>query len=252
MRYDDQSSSDPSDSSSSDEGDSSGDSPSESEDNSDSESSSSLSSSGTDHGCKKRGKRTTTKRKRSKKRSKRIKKLLIKPTPPAKYGGAPALQAFLQFMTHCALYVKYGLVQKERQVLVVLEFLTARAWTFYLREVSRAPEDWTLEQFFKELFNDCFPINYRNKQRHKLQNLRQGKTTVRDYVGELQELFTIVGSTNSKEKVVKLFNGFCLSIQRELYRMGLNPETSKWKKVVSKAEFVEMAESVDLEFEDQG
>ncbi|KAG5716195.1 hypothetical protein E4T56_gene10763 [Termitomyces sp. T112] len=28
--------------------------------------------------------------------------------------------------------------------------------------------------------------------------------------------------------------------------MGLNPETSHWKKVVSKAEFIEMAESVDL------
>ncbi|KAG5349432.1 hypothetical protein C0989_003950 [Termitomyces sp. Mn162] len=65
---------------------------------------------------------------------------------------------------------------------------------------------------------------------------------VHDYVGELQELFTIVGSTNSKEKVVKLFNGFRTSIQRELYCMGLNPETSRWKKVVSKAEFVEMAE----------
>ncbi|KAG5349855.1 hypothetical protein C0989_001595 [Termitomyces sp. Mn162] len=110
--------------------------------------------------------------------NKKIPRSLIKPTLPAKYSGVPDLQAFLQFMTHCTSYVKYGLVQREQQVLVVSEFLTGRAWTFYSREASRAPEEWTLEQFFKELFNDCFPINYCNKQRNKLQHLRQGKMTV--------------------------------------------------------------------------
>ncbi|KAH0586395.1 hypothetical protein H2248_007632 [Termitomyces sp. 'cryptogamus'] len=207
-------------------------------------------SSDSDKPRKKRKEKASRKSKPKMKRDKKVPKSLIKPTPPAKYGGAPDLQAFLQFMTHCTSYVKYGLVQKERQVLVVSEFLTSRAVTFYSQEVSRAPEEWSLERFFKELFNDCFPINYRNKQRNKLQHLRQGKLTVRDYVGELQELFTIVGSTNRKEKVVKLFNGFRTSIQRELYRSGMNPETSKWKKVVAKAEFIEMAESIDLEFGD--
>lgn len=37
---------------------------------------------------------------------------------------------------------------------------------------------------------------------------------MQDYI---DELFTIVGLTNKKEKVVKLFNGFWPSIQRELY-----------------------------------
>ncbi|KAG5333235.1 hypothetical protein C0989_006013 [Termitomyces sp. Mn162] len=229
--------------------DSSDDPSSESDDNTsrssggdDSSGESSTSSSDEDGSNRKVKFREKVSRGKGKKSKKRVPRSLIKPTPPSNYSGAPDLQAFLQFMTHCTLYVKYGLVQKERQVLVVSEFLTGRAWTFYSREVSRAPEDWSMERFFKEIFNDCFPINYRNKQRYKLQHLRQGKMTVRDYVGKLQELFTIVGSTNSKEKVVKLFNGFRTSIQRELYRMGLNPETSRWKKVVSKAEFVEMAE----------
>ncbi|KAG6899095.1 hypothetical protein C0995_007104 [Termitomyces sp. Mi166 len=133
-----------------------------------------------------RPKKKSSEHQASRRKQRKIPKLLIKPTPPAKYGGAPNLQAFLQFMTHCTSYVKYGLVQKECQ----------------------------------------------------------------DYIGELQELFTIVGSTHRKEKVVKLFNGFRPSIQQELYCLGLNPKTSKWKKVVSKAEFIEMAEIMDLEFGD--
>lgn len=50
---------------------------------------------------------------------------LIKPTPLAKYGEFPDLQAFLQFMTHAMSYIKYGLVQKEHQVLMISEFLTS-------------------------------------------------------------------------------------------------------------------------------
>ncbi|KAG6887594.1 hypothetical protein C0995_014128, partial [Termitomyces sp. Mi166 len=157
-----------------------------------SESVDSLSSSSDEDRHKQGGsrKRKSPKRKSSNRKHSKIPKSLIKPTPPAKYDRTPDLQAFLQFMTHCASYVKYGLVQKERHVLVVSEFLTARAWTFYSREVLHAPEEWPLERFFRELFNECFPINYRNKQRNKLHNLWQGKMTVRDYVGELQELFT--------------------------------------------------------------
>ncbi|KAG6825453.1 hypothetical protein H0H93_000685, partial [Arthromyces matolae] len=32
--------------------------------------------------------------------------------------------------------------------------------------------------------------------------------------------------------------------------MGLNPETSKWKKIITKAEFIEMAELVDLDIDE--
>ncbi|KAG6906327.1 hypothetical protein DXG01_014484, partial [Tephrocybe rancida] len=217
----------------------------------DSDSSSSLFSSSNSDGRGKRRKGRRSKKKSSHKSRKRhnnkYKKSLIKPTPPTKYNGAAELQTFLQFMSHCTSYVKYGLVQKEQQVLVISEFLTGRVWTFYSREVSRAPEKWSLDHFFTGLFNDCFPINYRNKQCRKLNNLHQGKCTVKDYVAELLELFTIVGSTNKKERVVKLFNGFRAHIQKELYHLGLNPEMSTWNKVVRKAEFIEMAEMVDID-----
>ncbi|KAG6886823.1 hypothetical protein C0992_002131 [Termitomyces sp. T32_za158] len=171
--------------------------------------------------------------KKSPKRKTKINKSIIRPTPPRKVqrGSRPAGLP--------AIWVSGEGTPGTGGV---------GAWTFYSREASRAPEKWALEKFFKGLFNECFPINYCNKQRNKLQHLRQGKSTVRDYVGELQELFTIVGSTNRKEKVVKLFNGFRPSIQKELYRAGLNPETSEWKRVVRKAEFIEMAESIDLDF----
>ena len=45
---------------------------------------------------------------------------------------------------------------------------------------------------------------------------------------------------------MKLFNNFCPSIQKGLYIAKLHPETSRWKRVVSEAEYIEMAENIDL------
>ncbi|KNZ81685.1 hypothetical protein J132_10965 [Termitomyces sp. J132] len=122
----------------------------------------------------KRGKKSKkTRRSRSRGRDKR-QKTLIKPTPPEKYGGQAEYRAFQKFLTHGTAYVKYGYVEKQRQVMVLSEFLTGRAYTFYTRRVSLAPHRWTLKEFFTELFNYCFPIDYRNQQRVRLDKFEQG------------------------------------------------------------------------------
>ncbi|KNZ71265.1 hypothetical protein J132_00094 [Termitomyces sp. J132] len=131
--------------------------------------------------------------------------------------------------------------------MVLSEFLTGRAYAFYTRRVSLAPHKWTLKEFFTELFNYCFPIDYRNQQRVRLDKFEQGGRPVKDYVADLDELFTIVGSGSRRARVVKLFNGFRPSIRKSLLRAHLNPEQSSWNALVQEAEYQEMAENVDVE-----
>ncbi|KAF8054195.1 hypothetical protein FPV67DRAFT_1388792, partial [Lyophyllum atratum] len=71
----------------------------------------------------------------------------------------------------------------------------------------------------------------------------QNHRTVKNYVSELSELFTIIGSTSKKDKVIKLFNGLRSSIRTQLYRARIEPETARWKQVIRAAEFHEMAEN---------
>ncbi|KAG6806825.1 hypothetical protein H0H92_009929, partial [Tricholoma furcatifolium] len=264
MRHDDgsssSSSSDSSDSYSSDSdweegGGGSSDGSDSSDSSSDSESSAESNSSSSDagHGRRRRhGGRGDNRRRRARgssrrrSRSRRSRKSLIKPTPPTTYNGAADIQKFMQFLTHGTAYVKYGCVERRRHVMVLSQHLEGKAWSFYAREVSRDPESWTMDNFFKELFNECFPVDFRNKQRTKLKNFTQDRHTVKEYVAGLRELFTVVGSTTTRDRIVKLFNGFRPSIQRDLYRKGLNPETSSWKKIVQKAEHAELAELVDV------
>ncbi|KAG6863852.1 hypothetical protein C0993_010142, partial [Termitomyces sp. T159_Od127] len=177
--------------------------------------------------------------KRSKRKQKHRKRTLIKPTPPDKYGGQADLHAFHKFLTHGTAYVKYGYVEHRRQVMVLSKFLTGRAYTFYTQQVSINPERWTLQKFFTELFNYCFPIDFRNQQRTKLSNFSQGNRSVREYMADLDELFMIVGADSKQSRVVKLFNGFHAPIQKVLLREHLNPELTTWKTMVREAEYQE-------------
>ncbi|KAG6846632.1 hypothetical protein H0H93_012727, partial [Arthromyces matolae] len=227
---------------------SSDESESESEDSS--SDSSSESSGSDDERSRKRSRknrhRGSKKRRRSKDRKRkhhRVPTSSIKPIPPEKYGGAADLPKYMQFVQQCNNYLIDGRVEPRRHITVVANFLTGKAWTFYTREVSRKPGDWTLEEFFKGLFNACFPVDFRNKQRDKLKEFKQGSLTVREYISELEDLVVMVGDLSKRTQTIALFNGFKSSIRRGLYKANIDPETVSWKKIVAKAEFLERADS---------
>jgi len=145
------------------------------------------------------------------------------------------------------LYLKQGHVPSNEWIDILSHYLGGRAYNFYTREVSMRTKKWNLVTFFKGLFNYCFPIDFRNKQCRRLDNFVQGNKSIQDYVSELTELFTIVGTPGKCEQVTKLWYGFRKSIQKALYTAKLNPETLRWKEIVHEAEYHEMAERVDLD-----
>lgn len=190
--------------------------------------------------------RTRRSKRKHSKHSHRARRAIIKPTPPEKYDGRVDIRAFHRFLMHGTAYVKYGYVEKRRQVMVLSEFLTGKAYIFYTRSVSLEPERWSLRKFFVELFNYCFPIDFRNQQRDKLNSFTQGQKSVREYVADLDELFTIIGSDGIRARAVKLFNGFRPALRKALLREHMNPKYTSWADMVREAEYQEMAENVDI------
>ncbi|KAG6906046.1 hypothetical protein DXG01_016135 [Tephrocybe rancida] len=197
--------------------------------------------------CLKKRKRLKRSSRKSKRRIHKYNKLLFQSTPPATYDGAPDVQAYTRFLSHCTSYVKYSRVEKDRQVFVISQFLTGRAWFFYSCTVQSPLEGWSLEKFFNELYISCFPADIRNRQQKNLENYHQGTRTVRDYVAKLEYLFATAGATTQKERVIKLFQGLHATIQKQLRRAGLRPETSKWNAIVAHAKFIEMAQRIGIE-----
>ncbi|KIN94698.1 hypothetical protein M404DRAFT_70769, partial [Pisolithus tinctorius Marx 270] len=91
-----------------------------------------------------------------------------------------------------------------------------KAHEFYVQEVSGDPYRWRLSDFFTELFNYCFPIDFRMCQREKLQSCYQNSKTVKNYLYELNEIWNMIGETNERTKVHKFWSGLCRELQRDL------------------------------------
>jgi len=164
---------------------------------------------------------------------------------PNEYDGAPDARAYHRFMKESSAYIEDSGISRKRQCFALSYYLTDKAYDFYQQKVSMTEEKWTLEEFYTELFNFCFPINYRTQMRKKLDHLFQKEKTVNQYAFELEEMYNMIGGYSKRDKVIKLWNGLRRSIQAALYNDKLNPEISSWRKVLAAAEIIEIAEKIN-------
>lgn len=120
-------------------------------------------------GNNRKNKRRKSRKKKGKSKKKKSKKSTLKPVVPKEYDGTPDSRLFNRFVTEGTTYVLDGRVEPDRQVLRLSYYLKGIAYDFYMQRVSLNFDQWTLPQFFEELFNYCFPVNFRLEQRNKLQ-----------------------------------------------------------------------------------
>jgi hypothetical protein len=183
-------------------------------------------------------------RSKGKKKSKRPRKSGLKPIVPKEYDGSADARVYNRFVTEGTTYVYDGRVPRNRRVFVLSYYLDGVAYDFYTQKVSMNFANWTLQEFFEELYNYCFPVNYRMEQRLTLKRCFQNDKKVSAYVHELEELYNMIGAVDEREKVIKLWYGLQTSIQQGLWRDRLNPETSTWEEVVDHASILEIAHSI--------
>ena len=171
-------------------------------------------------------------------------KPLIKPIAPKDYDGQADPRAYHRFVRESEAYLRDGRVKGRRQVFLLSYYLTGKAYDFYTQRVSSNEDEWTLRQFYDELFNFCFPIDYRMQLRKNLARCHQNDKSVSEYTHELHELFNMIGDIPERDRVLKFWNSARSTIQKGLWRDNLNPETSPWDLVVAQAEVIEISENV--------
>ena len=184
------------------------------------------------------------KRRRSSSRSSGSSRPTIKPIPPLEYDGKSDARSYHRFVRESEAYLRDGKVRGRRKVFLLSYYLTDKAYDFYTQKVANDEENWPLRKFYDELFNYCFPVDFRMQMRRALACCHQNELSVTEYTHELQELFNMIGDVPDRDKVLKFWNGSRTVIQKGLWRDNLNPEISTWDQVVSQAEVIEIAENV--------
>ena len=180
-------------------------------------------------------------RHRSARSSRRQDRGRAKAIPPKPYNGEPDYCAYTRFLKEGRAYLEDARIKKKRHIFRLSYYLHSTAYDFYLQCVEMNEEDWTLDDFFTELFNYCFPSDYQMKLRERLERTYQNDKTVIHYAHEIQELFNIIGNVHQGDKVLKLWRGLRMEIQQDLWHDKLNPDYNTWDEVLTQAERIEMS-----------
>ena len=221
-----------------------GETPSSSEPSSSEEYSESDDSSSEERPRRRRDNRHGRNGRRRRKSSSSSSKQVIKPIAPKEYSGGADARAYHRFVRESEAYLRDGKVKGRRRIFLLSHYLTDKAYDFYTQKVANDEANWTLTQFYEELFNYCFPVDYRMQLRRTLARCHQNDKSVAEYTHELSELFNMIGDIPERDQVLKFWNGTRSVIQKGLWRDNLNPETSSWVRVIAQAEIIEISENV--------
>ena len=94
--------------------------------------------------------------------------------------------------------------------------------------------------FFIELFNYCFPADYRLQVQERLNRCSQNHRTIREYVHELESLCNMAGLVSQRERRDRLWQGLDVHIQQELWKQQITPGHD-YQKIIRSAEYIEVA-----------
>ena len=100
----------------------------------------------------------------------------------------------------------------QRQVFLLSYYLTGKAYD----KVAMNEEHWNVPQFYEELFNYCFLVDYRMQLCKTLARCHQNDKSVAEYTHELQDLYNMIGNIPRQDQVLKFWNSARPSIQQEL------------------------------------
>jgi len=179
------------------------------------------------------------------------------PDPPFVYSGEPDFTLYQKWVLEAKDWLKYSFVQRKHRVPRLKKYLAGRAFLFYMRDVARTPERWTLAHFLKELFDYCFPTNFRTIQREKFLEFSQRGSAVRDYRRALEELARSVGNISSRDIAIRFWQGTDRYLRVKWAENGFDPEISTIEELEEAAEcykralMLQHAEARDFQVDSQ-
>jgi hypothetical protein len=138
-----------------------------------------------------------------------------------------------------------GRIPDAQQVYFILYYLDDKALDFYNQVVVKDEDQRNLQRFFTELFEFCFPVDFRNTQCERLNKCFQSAKDVAACIAEWSEIYNTIGLEDTQEKIVKLFHSLTHPIQTEIYRKNLDPEIATWDEIGKAASAAEVLVKLD-------
>ena len=162
---------------------------------------------------------------------------------PKTYHGNDNVMEFYQFCQSANEYFEQtGLVYvPELLVNRLSQFLSGKAYKFYMANKTSPNPVTNLQDFYKALMNSCFPPNFLQREREKYEKFEQREMDIQTYLNELQFRHTIIGGKDPQDVVRRAWHGCHREYQAKLWEKGLNPEFSSLSEVRDELLLIEKA-----------
>ncbi|KAG1799667.1 hypothetical protein EV424DRAFT_1267612, partial [Suillus variegatus] len=106
------------------------------------------------------------------------------------------------------------------------KYLGNQAYRFYERDILDLRKEYTLTEFFEQLFDYLFPLDFCMQQCQRFIECKQDtKLSVRDYLHQLQNIADMVGNINEREMVRQFWMNCQPYIRALLVDKGYEPNT---------------------------
>ncbi|KZV87359.1 hypothetical protein EXIGLDRAFT_592454, partial [Exidia glandulosa HHB12029] len=155
------------------------------------------------------------------------------------YNGAADWDKFNEFTHLVYKYNRAAYIAPKRRVGKLQSLLTDKARRFYMGHVAGREERWTIDEVFIELYNYCFPADFRERQRDRFKVYAQLHLNVRDFEAKLRTIAESIGDITPTQFASQFVAGLKSEIRRQLKLDGLSGETHDIETLSDAAQRVE-------------
>ncbi|KZT33690.1 hypothetical protein SISSUDRAFT_968240, partial [Sistotremastrum suecicum HHB10207 ss-3] len=153
------------------------------------------------------------------------------------YEGEDNYEKFQKWVYECSVFMKDARVPKNRQVTQLSPSLGGRAADFFTHVVIQKPKKkWSMSDFMKALFKECFSVNFKTETRDKFMNCKQRGRPIKDFGRELTVLAKTIGGVDKRTFSATLWHGADNWLRTKWADQGLNPEKDPYKKLLKYGE----------------
>ncbi|KIY52545.1 hypothetical protein FISHEDRAFT_24934, partial [Fistulina hepatica ATCC 64428] len=157
------------------------------------------------------------------------------------YDGTDDDELFWRYVIQTNQYLEDGDVPAHRQVDIAARHTSGRALRFYTQNVLLGRGQWTLDRWYEELFDYCFPVNYRETCRTALRRCYQNGRDVRDYFYELNRYWCALGEITPREQRIRFWEGLDGWLERALIEDDYDPDVNSLEELYARAQTLQRA-----------
>jgi hypothetical protein len=150
----------------------------------------------------------------------------VKIEPPITYDGTPDFDMFEQWVYSINHWFSVTDFPELMRVPHLQNFLSGKANQWFMSFVAPDPTAFTVESLGKDLFNYCFPPQFRRLARQKFSNLTQGDQTLRKFIRELRTLASRLPDITDFQIALRLWDGAEQYLRSAWLRDGFDSEFS--------------------------